>query len=88
MKPFLEEGKEKTAISEKGEVKWNWVSTIITFLVYAVSIILAVLALYFTNGPTNEDLVHGCQFMLALVVLVTISVLSRGGQGTRWPSGF
>ena len=64
------------------EVKRNWVSTIITFLVYAVSIILAVLALYFTNGPTNEDLVHGCQFMLAFVVLVTIYVLA-----TRRSSG-
>lgn len=64
------------------EVKWNWTSTIITFLIYAVSIILAVLALYFTNGPTNEDLVHGCQFMLALVVLVTIYVLA-----TRRSSG-
>ena len=63
------------------EVTWNVMSTIITFLIYAVSIILAVLALYFTNGPTNEDLVHGCQFMLALVVLVTISVLA-----TRRPS--
>ena len=65
------------------EVKWNWMSTIITFLIYAVSIILAVLALYFTNGPTNEDLVHGCQFMLALVVLVTIYVLA-----THVPRGF
>ena len=64
------------------EVKWNWTSTIITFLIYAVSIILAVLALYFTNGPTNEDLVHGCQFMLALVVLVTIYVMA-----TRRSSG-
>ena len=64
------------------EVKRDWVSTIITFLIYAASIILAVLALYFTNGPTNEDLVHGCQFMLALVVLVTIYVLA-----TRWSSG-
>lgn len=62
------------------EVKRNWVSTIITFLVYAVSIILAVLALYFTNG--QEDLVHGCQFMLAFVVLVTIYVLA-----TRRSSG-
>ena len=58
------------------EVKWNVMSTIITFLIYAVSIILAVLALYFTSGPTQEDLVHGCQFMLALVVLVTITVLA------------
>ena len=65
------------------EVKRNWMSTIITFLLYAVCIILAVLALYFTNGPTNEDLIHGCQFMLALVVLVTIYVLA-----TRRPRGF
>lgn len=65
-----------------GEEKWNWVSTIITFLIYAVSIILAVLALYFTNGPTNEDLVHGGQFTLAFVVLVTIYVLA-----TRRSSG-
>ena len=64
------------------EVKWNWMSTIITFLLYAVCIILAVLALYFTSGPSNEDLVHGCQFMLALVVLVTIYVLA-----TRRSSG-
>ena len=65
------------------EVKWNVMSTIITFLIYAVSIILAVLALYFTNGPTNEDLVHGCQFMLALVVLVTIYVLATRGPSRR-----
>ena len=58
------------------DVKWSWMSTIITFLLYAVCIILAVLSLYFTSGPTNEDLVHGCQFMLALVVLVTITVLA------------
>lgn len=63
------------------EVKRNWVSTIITFSLYAVCIILAVLALYFTNGPTNEDLVHGCQFTLALVVLVTISVLATRRPG-------
>ena len=66
-----------------GEDKWNWVGTIITFLIYAVSIILAVLALYFTNGPTNEDLIHGGQFTLAFVVLVTIYVLA-----TRGPRGF
>ena len=65
------------------EEKWNWVSTIITFLIYAVSIILAVLALYFTNGPTNEDLVHGCQFMLALVVLVTIYALATRRSSER-----
>ena len=65
------------------EVKWNWMSTIITFLPYAVCIILAVLALYFTNGPTNEDLIHGCQFMLALVALVTIYVLATRGPSRR-----
>ena len=58
-------------------------STIITFLIYAVSIILAVLALYFTNGPSNEDLVHGCQFMLALVVLVTIYVMATHRSSGR-----
>ena len=63
------------------EVKWNWMSTIITFLLYAVCIILAVLALYFTSGPSNEDLIHGCQFMLALVVLVTIYVLATCSPG-------
>ena len=87
MKHLLDE--EKRSICQPGksgagsaEEKWNWMSTIITFLIYAVSTVLAVLALYFTNGPTNEDLVHGCQFMLALVVLVTIYVtasLSRRG---------
>ena len=66
-----------------GEEKWNWVSTIITFLIYAVSIILAVLALYFTNGPTNEDLVHGGQFTLAFVVLVTIYVLAARRSSGR-----
>ena len=65
------------------EVKWNVMSTIITFLIYAVSIILAVLALYFANGPTNEDLVHGCQFMLALVVLVTIYALATRRSSER-----
>ena len=56
-------------------------STIITFLLYAVCIILAVLALYFTSGPTDEDLIHGRQFMLALVVLVTIYVLATRSPG-------
>ena len=66
-----------------GEEKWNRMITIISFPFYAVCIILAVLALYFTNGPTKEDLIHGCQFTLALVVLVTIYVLA-----TRGPRGF
>ena len=61
------------------EEKWNWMSVLITFPFYAVCIILAVLALYFTNGPTDEDLIHGCQFTLALVVLVTIYVLATRG---------
>ena len=52
------------------EVKWNWMSTIITFLLYAVCIILAVLALYFTSGPTNEDVVLGGHLMLTHVALV------------------
>lgn len=65
------------------EEKWNLMSILITFPFYAVCIILAVLALYFTNGPSNEDLIHGCQFMLALVVLVTIYVLA-----TRIPGWF
>lgn len=68
--------REKKVKRLSDEVKWNWMSTIITFLLYAVCIILAVLSLYFTSGPTQEDLVHGCQFMLALVVLVTITVLA------------
>ena len=64
------------------EEMWDLMSAIVTFLLYMVCIILAVLSLYFTNGPTNEDLIHGCQFMLALVVLVTIYVLAA-----RWSSG-
>ena len=75
--------KEEKMKHLSGEEKWNWMSVLITFPFYAVCIILAVLALYFTNGPTNEDLIHGCQFMLALVVLVTIYVLA-----TRGPRGF
>ena len=76
-------GKEKEVKHLSDEEKWNVMSVLISFLLYAVCIILAVLALYFTNGPTNEDLIHGCQFMLALVVLVTIYVLA-----TRVPRGF
>ena len=75
--------KEEKVKHLSDEEKWNWMSVLITFPFYAVCIILAVLALYFTNGPTNEDLIHGCQFMLALVVLVTIYVLA-----TRGPRGF
>lgn len=63
------------------EEKWYWMSVLITLPFYAVCIILAVLALYFTNGPSNEDLIHGCQFMLAFVVLVTIYVLATRSPG-------
>ena len=52
------------------EEKWSWMSTIITFLLYAVCIILAVLSLYFTSGPTPEDVALGGKFMLALAALV------------------
>jgi hypothetical protein len=64
-----------------GEEKWNRMITIITFPFYTVCFILAVLSLYFTSGPTPEDVALGGKFMLALVVLVTISVLA-----TRRPS--
>ena len=63
------------------EEMWSRMSAIVTFLLYAVCIILAVLALYFTSGLTNEDLVRGCLFMLALVVLVTIYVLATRSPG-------
>ena len=52
------------------EVKWNWMSVLITFPFYAVCIILAVLSLYFTGGPTPEDVALGGKFMLALAALV------------------
>ena len=60
-----------------GEEKWNQMITIISFLLYTTYVILAVLSLYFTSGPTNEDLVHGCQFMLALAALVIAHWASR-----------
>ena len=44
--------------------------TIVSFLLYTTCVILAVLSLYFTSGPTNEDLALGGKFMLALVALV------------------
>lgn len=64
-----------------GEEKWNWMSVLITFPFYTVGIILAVLSLYFTSGPTPEDVALGGKFMLALAALVTIYVLA-----TRRPS--
>lgn len=53
-----------------GEEKWNRMITIISFLLYTTYVILAVLSLYFTSGPTPEDVALGGKFMLALVVLV------------------
>ena len=53
-----------------GEEKWNRMITIISFLLYTTYIILAVLSLYFTSGPTPEDVALGGKFMLALAALV------------------
>ena len=52
------------------EEMWNRMITIVSFLLYTTCVILAVLSLYFTSGPTNEDLVLGGKFMLALAALV------------------
>ena len=52
------------------EEMWNRMITIVSFLLYTTCVILAVLSLYFTSGPTNEDLALGGKFMLALVALV------------------
>ena len=53
-----------------GEEKWNRMITIISFLLYTTYVILAVLSLYFTSGPTHEDVALGGKFMLALAALV------------------
>ena len=53
-----------------GEEKWNRMITIISFLLYTTYFILAVLSLYFTSGPTPEDVALGGKFMLALAALV------------------
>ena len=53
-----------------GEEKWNRMITIISFLLYTTYVILAVLSLYFTSGPTPEDVALGGKFMLALAALV------------------
>ena len=53
-----------------GEEKWNWMSAIISFLLYTTYVILAVLSLYFTSGPTPEDVALGGKFMLVLLALV------------------
>ena len=58
-----------------GEEKWNRMITIISFLLYTTYVILAVLSLYFTSGPTPEDVALGGKFMLALAVLVIAASL-------------
>ena len=60
-----------------GEEKWNWMSVLITFPFYAVGIILAVLSLYFTSGPTPEDVALGGKFMLALTALVIAQLIAE-----------
>ena len=49
--------------------------TIISFLLYTTYVILAVLSLYFTSGPTPEDVALGGKFMLALAALVIAASL-------------
>ena len=67
-----------------GEEKWNripsksgvWAMACrlallgISFLLYTTYVILAVLSLYFTSGPSHEDVALGGKFMLALAALV------------------
>ena len=50
--------------------------TIISFLLYTTYVILAVLSLYFTSGPTPEDVALGGKFMLALAALVIAQFFS------------
>lgn len=52
------------------EEMWNRMVTIVSFLLYTTCVILAVLSLYFTSGPTNEDVALGGKFMLVLLALV------------------
>ena len=63
-------GKEEKVKHLSGEEKWNWMSVLISFLLYTTYVILAVLSLYFTSGPTPEDVALGGKFMLALAALV------------------
>ena len=60
-----------------GEEKWNRMITIISFLLYTTYVILAVLSLYFTSGPTPEDVALGGKFMLALAALVIAASLMQ-----------
>ena len=52
------------------EEMWNRMVTIVSFLLYTTCVILAVLSLYFTSGPTPEDVALGGKFMLVLLALV------------------
>ena len=77
-------GKEEKVKYLSGEEKWNripsksgvWAMACrlallgISFLLYTTCVILAVLSLYFTSGPTPEDVALGGKFMLVLVALV------------------
>ena len=63
------------------EEMWNRMSAIVTVLLYTTCVILAVLSLYFTSGPTHEDVVLGGKFMLALAALVIAHfAISNGGR--------
>ena len=71
------------------EEMWNRMVTIVSFLLYTTCVILAVLSLYFTSGPTPEDVALGGKFMLVLVALViaerllSFPRLSRSGAWLR-----
>ena len=69
-----------------GEEKWNRMITIISFLLYTTYVILAVLSLYFTSGPTHEDVALGGKFMLALAALVIAAwwLPRSSGARDRW----
>jgi uncharacterized membrane protein (DUF485 family) len=69
-------GKEEKVKHLSGEEKWNRMITIISFLLYTTYVILAVLSLYFTSGPTHEDVALGGKFMLALAALVIAQFFS------------
>ena len=60
-----------------GEEKWNRMITIISFLLYTTYVILAVLSLYFTSGPTPEDVALGGKFMLGLAALLLAASLPQ-----------
>ena len=67
-----------------GEEKWNRMITIISFLLYTTYVILAVLSLYFTSGPTPEDVALGGKFMLALAALVIATWLVSSTTRSLW----